>query len=361
MPIAAIPEGLNRFQHALQGTWSNEALPGAPSDEGSVDNPLSYNVMPLPQDSSPSGYILKNCRVSEVVRFNQDNTVDPNAVAVPTTAPNRGALNLQLPTALYYEQQVSFAGGGPGIADTPPLQVVHSENGTWLNLITGDKLTGPYGPPTPKNSKLDSIQVQNPNQQPADITIAKQMSVPHGNSVIALGHFDPATAGAPTIPTTTSLLPVPAGLDTSQYTTTLDQDSDYQNPLPDYTLNPNLPLQRAVNVTQDAQGNTVQPILNVTSYLHWTVTTKKLPSGKGATINVPFGIAHSSVEDYTAEYWLLATDGKSPDAPLPKDQPDFQYLAYSQNINLDIPIAGTTYTFSHWTTNLVTKRKPAKP
>ena len=92
MPIAAIDGGLNSFQLALRRTWSNEALPGAPNGEGSPDNPLSYNVMPLPQGSSATGYVLKNCRVSEIVRFNQDNTADPNVVAVPTTAPNRGAL-----------------------------------------------------------------------------------------------------------------------------------------------------------------------------------------------------------------------------------------------------------------------------
>jgi hypothetical protein len=351
MPIAATDNMLNAFQLALQGTWANQALPGAPDDEGSADNPLSYNVMPLPQMSSPSGYVLKNCRVSEVVMFNPGNDVDPNVVAVPTAAPNRGALSLQIPTALYYEQQVRFAGGGPGVAALPQPQVVHTENGSWLNLITGDKLTGPYGPPTPKGSGLDDIVLQDPNQQPADITIAKQMSVPHGNSIIALGHFDPVTAGTPTIAPTSSILPVPAGLDTSQYTTTLDQENDYQNPLPDYTANPNLPLQRAVNVTTDAQGNSVQPILKVTSYLHWTVTTKKLPSGQGATINIPFEKSNADVLDYAAEYWLLATDGKAP-----ADDPDFAYLAYSQNILLDIPINGTTYTFPHWTTNIVTKQ-----
>lgn len=341
MPIAAIPGGLNVFQKALQGRWSNQALPGAPAGEGSAGNPLSYNVMPLPQSSSPSGYILKNCRVSEVVRFNNGNDVDPDAIAVPTTAPNRGAMSLQLPTALYYEQQVRFAGGGPGVAMQPQPQVVHSENGSWLNLLTGDKLTGPYGPTV----------LQDPNRQPADVTIAKQMSVPHGNSVLALGNFDPIAAGAPDIMPTTSILPTPAGLDTTQYTTTLDQEDDYQNPLPDYAMNPNLPLQRAVTVTKDTQGNSVEPILKVTSYLHWTVTTKKLASGKGATINAPFEHLHASVENYAADYWLLATDGKAIG-----DSPDFKYLAYTQNISLDIPIGATTYTFPHWTTNLVTKQ-----
>ena len=67
MPVAAIPHGLNQFQNLLKGTWTNQPLPNAPNGEGGKDTPLSYNVMPLPQD--PPGYILKNFTYFETVRF----------------------------------------------------------------------------------------------------------------------------------------------------------------------------------------------------------------------------------------------------------------------------------------------------
>ena len=211
MPTAAIPGGLNQFQELLKGTWKNEALPNSMNGEGGQNNPLSYNVMPLPQD--PPGYILKNFTYYEVIKFNDDNDI-----ALPASAPNRGKDSLQVPTALFYEQQVYFA-DGPGIDN-----IVHVENGAWLNLVTGKKLVGPYPPP-------GKIMLDDPNKQPSDMTIAKQISVPHGNSILALGAFSPSQNGAPDIENAPSVLPTPAGLDTSPYTTKLANSGDYQNPL----------------------------------------------------------------------------------------------------------------------------------
>lgn len=309
MPVAAIPGGLNQFQQLLIGTWSNQPLPNATQGEGGTSNPLSYNVMPLPQ--SP-GYILKNFTYYEVLEFEGND-----AVALPATAPNRGNTSLQVPTALFYEQQVYFA-DGPGTGE-----IVHVENGAWLNLRTGQQLVGPYPPPPGSGIHLDD-----PNRQPPQITIAKQMSVPHGNSILALGSFSEPQDGAPAIPDAPSVLPTPPGLDTSPYTTQLDQPSNYQNPLPALTANTNEPLQTAIGLIQPNQ------------YITWSVST----GNQGQAIDIPFEQRMANVTGYTASYWLLSTDGGA----------SYKYLAYTQNISMQLVIGGTHYDFPHVTSNVVT-------
>lgn len=316
MPVAAIPNGLNKFQEFLIGTWSNQPLPGTPDGKGGRENPLSYNVMPLPQ--SPPNYILKNFKYHETVRFENNNDV-----ALPATAPNRGSDKLQVPTALFYDQQVYFA-DGPG-----KDKIVHVENGAWLNIRTGDKLVGPYPPPNIPPKTGSGIVLQEPNQQPSTITIAKQMSVPHGNSILALGSFSEPQPGAPTIPDGPSVLPTPHGLDTSPYTTRLDSPDNYQNPFPDLTKNPNKPLQTAVGLIQPSH------------YIEWHVST----ANQGHATNIPFEERAANVTAYTASYWLLSKDGGD----------SYPYLAYTQNISMVFMIGGKSYTFPHVTSNVVTQ------
>lgn len=311
MPVAAIPGGLNPFQNLLIGQWVNRALPNAPNEEGSEANPLSYCVMPLPQ--KPPNFILKNFTLYEAVQFDGNNNV-----AEPASAPNRGNDSLQVPTALFYSQQVYFA-EGPGTGE-----IVHVENGAWLNLRTAQKLVGPYPPPPGSEIHLDE-----PNQQPPNITIAKQMSVPHGNSILALGSFTAPINGAPTIPDAASVLPTPPGLDVGTYSEQLDDPDDYQNPQPELTLNPNLPLQQAVDL--------VQP----NSYIQWGVST----GNQGQTMNIPFEKRAANVSAYSAMYWLLSTDGGA----------SYPYLAYTQNITMVFTIDGVHYEFPHVTSNVVTK------
>ena len=307
MPVAAITGGLTEFQMQLIGTWTNQVLPNATNGEGGTTAPLSYNVMPLPQ-AGGNGYILKNFTLYETVKFNSKNDV-----AQPATAPNRGDNELQAPTALFYDQQVLFA-EGPGMNT-----VVHVENGAWLNLATEPTpLDGPYPDGFPGDNPPNAAQ-----------SIAKQMSVPHGNSILALGTFDGPTSGAPTIPDSTSVLPTPAGLDTTPYSTLLDNTKDYQNPQPVLTVNPNKVLQKAVG------------IINPTNFIHWSVNTD--PAGHA--IDIPFEERAANVTAYSADYWLLSTDGGS----------NYTILAYTQNITMKIPIGGVTYDFPHVTTNVVTK------
>lgn len=305
------PVGPVAFQTNLIGTWTNQALPNSTNGEGSTDNPLSYNVMPLPQGDS---YILKNFKLFETVEFNGDS-----AVAPPAVAPNRGAGTLQAPTAIFYEQNVEFA--ERPAEDQKSLRkggVVHVENGAWLNRADSTPaLSGPYPPPPGDGIKISD----NAN------LIAKQMSVPHGNSILALGTVDDVVAGSPDI-AVADTTPTPAGLDLSPYTTKLDNPDNYQNPDPDLTADPNIPIRTALG------------LIKPTHFLHWSVDT----TGTGFTVNIPFEQRSAKVVKYAAAYWLLSQDGTN-----------FPWLAYSQNIVLEISIQGTTYCFPHWTTNVVTR------
>lgn len=324
MPVAASLNrqpglGLNEFQKVLVGTWTNQPLPGAQNGEGGTENPLSFNVMPLPQASAEAGYILKNFAYYETLLFNGDDTV-----ALPATAPNRGTDSLQLPTALFYSQQVHFA-EGPGKG-----AVVHVENGAWLNIQTGETLTGPYPPPDPSGGGSGLVLV--PNQQPRDLSIAKQISVPHGNSILAPGGFTHARDGAPTIPPSSTVYPRPAmgapGIDTTPYDTTIDQGADYENPSPDLTKDPNTQLQTAVAMIKPSK------------FIEWRVST----GYQGHVVNLPFEEREANVTAYEASYWLLAGDDG-----------EFRYLAYTQTIDMTLTVNGAHYTFPHVTCNVVTK------
>ena len=176
---------LTLFQCLLIGTWIN--------DDKLVENgkPLSYNVMPLPQVQAPAhrladfgGFILKNFTFTETIRFNGSimdcdppSHQDPEALAIVASAPNRGGSYTQSSHAVFYDQQVRFA-EGPGMS-----KVVHVENGAWLHFGSHEQRTGPYD----SAPFLSDAQIL---RQPPYVTVAKQISVPHGNSVLALGSVD---------------------------------------------------------------------------------------------------------------------------------------------------------------------------
>ncbi|WP_428491033.1 hypothetical protein [Rhodopila sp.] len=356
MPALAVTSILAPFQQQLVGNWRNldfgEDATGKPV--GGDENPLSYNIMPLPQTSDPDGYILKNFTFHERLHFNNDKVRE--TLAVSARAPNRGGQVNQDARALFYAQQVMFA-EGPGKGT-----IVHVENGAWLYFPRYIQQPGPY-PANPPGSL-----VSNALQQPPDSLIAKQISVPHGNSVLALGRIEtvpgqngagpwngnPTIAGSPIIPDGVPPYPVPAepvplpvgdpiprelqsNLNADQRygtvrTSSSTDPNDFENPNPDFTLNPNLPLQRAVN------------IIKPEAFMHWSVTTRPLTNGedgRGSVTNIPFEQLAASVIAYAADYWLLF-------------KADKKYLTYTQTILLVLTVKGRKYTFPHVTGNTVT-------
>lgn len=346
MPYAASTNQLAEFQQHLIGAWKNENF-GTDSHGhpvGGQDNPLSYNIMPLPERADPDGYILKNFKYYELLNFS-------DTIAVMAEAPNRGGLVSQNCRAIFYEQQVLFA-EGPGAN-----KIVHVENGAWLWLPRFVQQPGPY----PAN--IDQEGVTDDLNQPADIEIAKQIAVPHGNSILALGSFDTVPKagspgpcrsnamidGRPLIPDAPYPYPAPAiavenppppmpslksNLNIQQrYSTARSSMADYQNPHPELTQCPNRPIQQAVE------------IIKPDAFMHWSVTTEPLPHGKGTVVNIPFEQRVSDVVGYAADYWLLfkTTAGKTT-----------KYLAYTQTIVMVLTIKGEKYRFPHITCNTLT-------
>jgi hypothetical protein len=291
------------------GTWTNQNLPG--TNAGGPDSPYSYNVMPLPQvdPSSPTGYILKNFTYYEELTF----------TAIHGNAPNRGGIGQQVSYTLFYEQRVYLAEGPNKDA------LIHAENGSLLLLLDTQQPLGPYG--NGDQPGLGNQIVQNSVAPTQPFNLVKQVSVPHGNSILALGNYTGANAasGVPQIPVASVL---PGGVNTQQYTV----DDPVSNPQPSLTANPNQVLVNAL---------AARPCTN---FLHLSMSTT---NGKGAVTNIGYEQQHANVAQYDFDYWLEAFDGTD----------NYTQLQYTQTITLQLPIPGhqQLVTFPHVTANTLTK------
>ena len=209
---------------------------------------------------------------------------------------------------------------------------MHAENGSWLFLTTGAQSKKPYAS-TPIVPHLGAIP-----QQSVTSNIAKQISVPHGNSILAQGGIKGYTnseleiiqpfimKGPVTIENFTDV--IPDGINKKPYETL-----SIGNSFPNLNNNPNLPLQNGV---KDNKCN---------QYIQWGVNTKN-PDAEGAVTNIPFEKEKANVISYEANYWLQNF----------KNSEDFTQLSYNQTIWMDINIKGKLVSFPHFTCNTLTKK-----
>ena len=178
------------------GTWNSPT--GADA--------TGYNVMPLPQADAPNGYITKNFPYFEEISFS----------AIAGGAPNREGKYTQASSVLFYEQRVYIADNAdPNGAQPIQNTLIHAENGTWLYHVIQNQVEGPYGPGIVPVT--NPIPVQNPATQ-----YNKQISVPHGVSVLMTGGPVVSGTGNPVFPTADSTkLPFtdPGIIDPSTYLT----------------------------------------------------------------------------------------------------------------------------------------------
>ena len=177
------------------GTWNSPT--GADA--------TGYNVMPLPQADTPNGYITKNFPYFEEISF----------AAIAGGAPNREGKYTQASGVLFYEQRVYIADNAdPNGAQPIQNTLIHAENGTWLYHTIGQQVEGPYGPGFVPDT---NIPVQDPTVQ-----YNKQISVPHGVSVLMTGGPVVSGTGNPVFPTADrTQLPFtdPSVIDPSTYLT----------------------------------------------------------------------------------------------------------------------------------------------
>ncbi|SBS25198.1 hypothetical protein MSP8886_00202 [Marinomonas spartinae] len=276
----------------LIGTWVSNRFSG-------------YNVMPIPQATASNGFIVKNFYYYEVVTFS----------AILGKVANRGGVEEQDSYTIFYEQRVFFAEG------EQRDKLVHAENGSWSHFIKGPQGQGILNtkPNIPSPPAPNPILPQNP-----DTSVLKQISVPHGNSILALGGCR-IIDGAPTIENENAL-----PINTPSEFNAVYGPNIPENP----NVNPNIVLQKALsNITPH------NPIVQ-------THVIEVNSDNNGEVSNVPFIREHADVSKYTNTIWIeeLASG--------------FLQLQYSQNITLSFPALSTKkneYLFPHVTANTLYK------
>lgn len=260
----------------LPGTWAN--IDPDPSGDGGLPG-RGWNMIALPFAGDQLQYRLLLNQYNETLKF---STVD-NGV------PNRGIPTDQFLAALDYEQTITqiAAADSPdsGLAGPPGL-AIHHEPGLWLHMI---------------------------NQRTNNLDIARLATIPHGNSVLALGRSSESTE-PPSIPDISGL---PIGVNQ-------DLDSPYLGPYKTFDDNlfeglftpvwPNLLLEAA---------NECVNFKNVTKL---EIDTK---IETGGIVNIPFIVKQAIATEMTATFWIQELDELDANG-----QPKFR-LQYTQTVFLD--------------------------
>ncbi|TXT39722.1 MAG: hypothetical protein FD135_1964, partial [Comamonadaceae bacterium] len=109
-PVQAVDFNILGHLKWLVGTWN--------SPKGAAAT--GFNVMPLPQQNAPGGFVLKNFPYYEEITF----------APIAGGAPNRGGTFTQNTSVLFYEQRV-YVANNPAPAPAAQLQdtLIHAENG----------------------------------------------------------------------------------------------------------------------------------------------------------------------------------------------------------------------------------------
>jgi hypothetical protein len=238
-------------------------LGGAANETTSMFGPLTdligtwvgnkgWNLVAVPNQKG--GFLLL------VQPYTETLTITP----LSTPTPNRGTSTVQqVPTLLYSLAVHSNVDGS----------LLHAENGTWLLL----------------------------NDCPDEFSIARQASVPHGDSLLALGGST-VTSGAPAIPTISTLPITGPGAKPLGYT------DPYLTPLPGFNkTNPNATLQAAIS------GQTIVS----------TTTISVSTANKGGITNIPFIVQNANTTSFEATFWIETVQN-------PNSGGTFLQLQYSQ-------------------------------
>ncbi len=213
-----------------------------------------------------------------VAPYTETLTITP----LSTPTPNRGGKIIQeVPTLMYQLQIHNLLDGS----------LMHAENGTWLLLP----------------------------DCPSDFSIARQASVPHGDSILALGG-SAVTQGKPDIPDI-STLPI-AGNPFPGYT---DPYLTPSNPPGFSKTNPNETLRDAIS------GQTITS----------TTTISVSTANKGGITNIPFIAQNANATFFEATFWIETVQAPGGNS--------FLQLQYSQNTTIEfLPQFGNPSKLIEW-------------
>lgn len=267
----------------LPGVWANTPnLPGH-----------GWNMIALPFATDPSGglnYRLLLNQYNETLEFKQLDAFVPNrGIAGPRDAAVEADQTL---VAIDYEQTIrqiaaddfpkSDVTGGPGAP-------IHHEPGFFLHIV---------------------------DRRTADFNIARQATIPHGNSVLALGRGDEAARpGPPAVPVINGL---PIGV------TPDIQNNPYLAPYRHFNANPFQGVfdPTAPNALLNRANQGAAIIRTTTLEFDTTFAT-------GGIVNTPFVVDQADAVSMKSTFWIQELEGEGPSGG-----PNLR-LQYSQVVMLD--------------------------
>lgn len=260
----------------LPGTWKN--LPNLPG--------RGWNMIALPFADGQFGYRVLLNQYNETLKF---STVDKGV-------PNRGIPDGldgpdgdQFVAVLDYEQSIEqiAAADSPesGNAGDPSL-AIHHEPGLWMHII---------------------------NKRTNDIDIARLATIPHGDSVLALGRSTEST-DHPVIPDDGGL---PIGVSQSLDNPYLAPYKHFDDNLFEGLFTPVKP-----NALLDAANQGV----NIKKVTRLDVDTK---IETGGIVNIPFIVKQANATEMTSTFWIQELDELDDNG-----QPKLR-LQYTQTVFLD--------------------------
>lgn len=280
---------------ALQGTWTSAPAPANTTASG-------WNVISVPgsQDNQPF--------VFEVIPYTETLTFQPVVIAGNRGPVVRGTEVQQQITGLMYQQSIiSACPGGKPCTDRgfPAGQEIHAETG--FLLLLGDPNGG--------------------------FSLARLSTIPHGNSVLALGN-------AAQISNPANFIPAVSAIPTDLNGGTHGLGFDYQYAVTEviqfpefHQANPNSFLISAI------QGQTITQLTEL------TFSTNR-PDATGGILNIPFINTNVTATRMDATFWIETVQGQSA-----------LQLQYSQVINLVFPPTGNPapVVWPHITVNTLIK------
>ncbi len=283
--------------HSRQRGWNMIALPVAPS---------------LTNDATAAPFRVLMNQYSETLRFTTVDTKVPNrGIRAETDGTISDAT--QFVVTLDYEQKIAqdLAEDFPktDLAGKPGLDI-HHEPGLWLNMT---------------------------NEKTGELDIARLATIPHGNSVLALGTSDTHSGGAREIPPLNGAIHSVSGMPIGRLPSEVDCD-DYLEPYRHYIDNPFFGSAEGVPGFPGFSPADMNDILRFVhgdgnDVVRTTQLTVDSTIERGGVVNIPFVEKQADAASLKSTFWVQEMRSDSPDGGS-GNSPRMRLL-YSQVVMLD--------------------------